>query len=68
MSSSLSLGLNKGIYTVSFEFLTDIEAVRNFFIRTGIYEQIDSESWQDHQEVFANAISNYSVIYTLRIR
>lgn len=67
-SSVFGAGLSEGVFNVRLIFLTDFEAVIDFFKETGTYEHIDSDVMQNFREVFSDVTDNFSINYSLRIR
>ena len=67
-SSVIGLVLSEGVYNVRFIFLTDFEAVTNFFKEISSYEHMGSDVIESFREVFYSANDDYSVSYSLRIR
>ena len=67
-SSVIGLVLSEGVYNVRFIFLTDFEAVTNFFKEFSSYERMDSDILQSFRQIFYSTNNDYSVTYSLRIR
>jgi len=66
-SRSMSIGMNEGVYRVSFSFLTDFEAAMGFYAELGIYD-IEPETIQNLHEIFNRDNDDYSVTISFRVR
>jgi len=67
MPSIISFGLDEGIYTLSMMFLTDYEAVADYFVKTG-FGELDPKEIQYINEAFSRDNTSYAVEYFISVR
>jgi len=64
---SFGLELNEGTYMFIFDFLTDYNAIRQYYMLAGVYHEIEDEQWQKYRAIFNHASDSYAAHLSLRI-
>lgn len=68
MFSVMGITLTPGVYTATFYFMTNWEAVRRFYYDGEATEHLVAEHTHSSHEVFAGAVDDYSVTVSMVIR